>query len=158
MFITNIGHHRLEEVNIGKPGANYGWPQSEGTFLFDVNANPELVYPLPADDDNYTYPIIQYDHDEGCAISGGFVYSGTSIPLLKDKYIFGDISRGTLFYSEVAEMRDGQQTAVHRLNVSIDGQPSDMETITQNKRVELRIGVDGAGELYILCKSNGVVY
>jgi glucose/arabinose dehydrogenase len=158
MFITNIGQHSVEEVNIGKAGANYGWPNREGTFLFDVNANPELVYPLPEDDSNYTYPVIQYDHDEGSAVSGGFVYTGNSIPLLKGKYIFGDISLGTLFYSEVAEMIDGQQAPIYRLNVAINGQLSDMETITNTKRVDLRLGEDSNGELYLLTKGNGVVY
>ena len=158
MFITNIGQHSVEEVNIGKAGANYGWPNREGTFLFDVNANPELVYPLPENDSNYTYPVIQYDHDEGSAVSGGFVYTGNSIPLLKGKYIFGDISLGTLFYSEVAEMIDGQQASIYRLDVAINGQLSDMETITQTKRVDLRLGKDSDGELYLLTKGNGVVY
>lgn len=158
MLITNIGQHSLEEVNLGKAGADYGWPDREGTFLFDVNANPELVYPLPADDAHYTYPVVQYDHDEGSAVSGGFVYAGDAIPLLKGKYVFGDISLGTLFYSDVAEMIEGQQAPVYRLDVAIDGQVSDMETITQNKRVDLRIGMDSAGELYLLTKGNGTVY
>ena len=33
-----------------------------------------------------------------------------------------------------------------------------METITQNKRVDLRIGMDGEGELYLFTKGNGAVY
>lgn len=158
MLITNIGQHSVEEVNIGKAGANYGWPEREGTFLFDVDANVELVYPLPEDDAGYMYPVVQYDHDEGSAVSGGFVYKGTKIPQLKGKYIFGDISLGTLFYSEIAEMIEGRQAPVYRLNVSIDGQISDMATISQNKRVDLRIGMDHEGELYILTKGNGGVY
>ncbi|MEZ5044749.1 MAG: PQQ-dependent sugar dehydrogenase [Saprospiraceae bacterium] len=158
MLITNIGQHSLEEINLGKAGADYGWPNREGTFLFDVDANPELVYPLPSDDANYTYPVVQYDHDEGNAISGGFVYAGSSIPLLKGKYIFGDIPRGTLFYAEIGEMIDGQQAPVYRLQLAINGQLSDLETITENKRVDLRLGMDGEGELYFLTKSNGHVY
>ncbi len=158
MFISNIGQHSLEEVNLGKAGANYGWPYREGTFLFDADANPEVVYPLPADDTGFTYPVVQYDHDEGNAISGGFVYAGTAIPELKGKYIFGDIPRGTLFYSEVATMQEGQQSPVYRLQLEMNGVVTDLETITQSKRVDLRLGMDGAGELYLFTKSNGVVY
>ena len=158
MLITNIGQHSVEEVNLGKAGANYGWPYREGTFLFDADANPELVYPLPEDDQGYTYPVVQYDHDEGTAVSGGFVYGGDKLPALRDKYIFGDISRGTLFYSEIAEISDGSQAPVYKLAVSFDGQVTDLETITQNRRVDLRLGRDQAGELYIFTKSNGVVY
>ena len=158
MFITNIGQHSLEEVNLGIAGANYGWPDREGTFLFDVNANPELVYLLPEEDAHYTYPVLQYDHDEGSAVSGGFVYNGERIPMLKGKYIFGDISLGTVFYTDASEMVDGQQAPIYRLNVSIDGQLSDMETISQHKRVDLRIGLDHEGEIYLLTKGNGGVY
>lgn len=158
MLITNIGQHSVEEVNLGKAGADYGWPDREGTFLFDVDANPELVYPLPDDDAGYTYPVIQYDHDEGTAVSGGFVYNGKNIPLLKGKYVFGDISRGTLFYAHIDEIAEGQEAKVYRLKVAINGQLSDMETITNTKRVDLRIGTDQEGELYILTKGNGGVY
>jgi hypothetical protein len=33
-----------------------------------------------------------------------------------------------------------------------------METITESKRVDLRLGTDSAGELYLLSKANGAVY
>ncbi len=159
MLITNIGQHSLEEINLGKAGANYGWPYREGTFLFDVNANPELVYPVPGEEaHSFADPVAQYDHDEGSAVSGGFVYAGKQIPLLTGKYIFGDIARGTLFYSEIAAMNEGQQATVYRLQVAINGQVSDMEAITQSKRVDLRLGIDSAGELYLLSKTNGTVY
>lgn len=158
MLITNIGQHSLEEVNIGIPGANYGWPYREGTFLFDANANPELVYPLPEVDSGFTYPVIQYDHDEGSAVSGGFVYTGKKVPQLKGKYVFGDISLGTLFYAEVADLIQGQQAPIYRLNISFNGQLTDMATVSGHKRVDLRIGKDHEGELYLMTKGNGGVY
>ncbi len=158
MFISNIGQHSLEEINIGIAGADYGWPSREGSFLFDTKANRELVYPLPTDDANFVYPVIQYDHDEGTAVSGGYVYAGTTIPVLQGKYIFGDISRGTLFYSEVAAMNQGQQAPIYKFKVSLDRQLTDLETIVNDKRAELRLGMDHEGELYIFSKSNGTVY
>lgn len=158
MFISNIGQHSLEEVNLGIAGASYGWPFREGTFLYDANANPELVYPLPTDDANFTYPVAQYDHDEGMAVSGGYVYAGKTIPALQGKYIFGDISRGTLFYSEVAAMNQGQQAPIYKLKLFFNSQITDLETMLNNKRAELRLGMDNEGELYIFSKSNGTVY
>lgn len=158
MFITNIGEHSMEEVNIGKAGANYGWPFREGTFLFDADANPEFVYPLPEDDEGYTYPAIQYDHDEGSAVSGGFVYSGSKIPVLKGKYIFGDISRGMIYYTNVADIVEGAQAPIYRLDVTMDGKLSDLAEISGHQRVDLRIGKDHEGELYLMTKGNGGVY
>ena len=158
MLISNIGQHSIEEVNLGQAGANYGWPYREGTFLFDVDANPELVYPLPDKDTGYTYPVIQYDHDEGSAVSGGFVYAGNEVPQLKGKYIYGDISLGTLFYVNISDIEAGRQAPVQRLNVAIEGNISDMGTISQHKRVDLRLGTDSKGELYLMTKGNGGVY
>jgi hypothetical protein len=158
MFISNIGQHSVEEVNLGKKGANYGWPNREGTFLFDVNANTEVVYPLPSDDSGYTYPVIQYDHDEGNAVSGGFAYSGSNIPLLKDKYIFGDIPRGTLYYSPVSEIIEGKQAPIYKMGLQLDGKETSLAAISTDVRVDLRFGKDSSGELYIFTKSDGKVY
>src|SRR5690606_31928689 len=99
MLISDIGLTQIEEINIGRAGADYGWPAREGTFLVNYKGDMNKVYGLPDNDHTYayTYPVAQYDHDEGKAISAGFVYNG-NIPVLKDKYIFGDIVRGRVLY------------------------------------------------------------
>ena len=134
------------------------WPEREGTFLFDVLANPEMVYPLPPDDAGYAYPVAQYDHDQGNAVSGGFVYAGTDIPQLQGKYLFGDIPRGKLFFAEVDAMELDQQAPVYEMKVSLDGQETDLETITDSRRVDLRFGTDRAGDIYVFTKSNATLY
>jgi len=158
MFVSNIGQHSVEEVNLVQKGADYGWPNREGTFLYDVDANTEVVYPLPDDDDGYSYPLIQYDHDEGNAVSGGFAYSGEKIPLLKNKYIFGDILRATLFFSDISEIKENQQLPIFRIGLELNGKATNFVEITQNERVELRFGIDSAGELLLFTKSDGKVY
>jgi hypothetical protein len=45
-----------------------------------------------------------YDHDEGVAISGGFVYNGT-IPALRGKLVFGEINRGRVFAADTAALK-----------------------------------------------------
>lgn len=72
MLITDIGQTQIEEINIGKPGADYGWPEREGTFVMNARGKMNLVYQLPKNEPptKYTYPVAQYDHDEGNAISG----------------------------------------------------------------------------------------
>lgn len=158
MLVSNIGQHSVEELNLVKKGADFGWPNREGTFLYDVDANTEVVYALPDDDSGYSYPVAQYDHDEGNAISGGFVYVGNNIPLLKDKYIFGDIPRGTLFFSETSEMVGGRQVSISKMGLEFNGKKTDLGAITQSERINLRFGIDSSGELYIFTKSNGKVY
>lgn len=158
MLVSNIGQHSVEELDLVKKGLNYGWPNREGTFLYDAEANTEVVYPLPENDSTYSYPVVQYDHDEGNAISGGFVYTGNLIPILKGKYIFGDIPRGTLFYTEANELKIGLQAELFKLGLEFNGKTTDLGEITKSERVNLRFGVDANGELLIFTKSNGKVY
>jgi mono/diheme cytochrome c family protein len=158
MFITDIGHHSIEEVNLGVAGTHYGWPAREGTFVFD-NANPKAVYPRPANDAvPYAYPVVQFDHDDGNAVSGGFVSPGDAIPLLRGKYVFGDITRGKIFYAEVASMKQGRQAPIYEFGLEVDGERTSLETVTRNKRVDLRFGQDANGILYVFTKADGTLW
>ena len=70
IFINDVGQLDKEEVNKLVAGANYGWPECEGS----------------CDNDDYTNPIHEYDHKAGCAITGGTFYNGTN---LDKKYLGG---------------------------------------------------------------------
>ena len=157
MLITDIGQSAIEEINIGVRGAHYGWPQREGTFATDLPATPGAVYPRPERDSTaYTYPVAQYDHDEGNAISGGFVYSGARMPLLRGRYVFGDIMRGRVFV--VGRMELGRQAPIQELAIEVKGAATDLMTLTRNKRVDLRLGQDATGELYVFTKADGALW
>lgn len=159
MFITDIGQHCVEELNLGQAGANYGWPHREGTFVFTLESDPNYVYPLPQDDpDSYTYPVAQYDHAEGNAIIGGFVYERDDLPLLKGKYVFGDIVSGKLYFVENDSLVPGQQAQIYSLDVQFEGKATDLKTINQGEKVSLRLGMDDAGRLYLMTQSDGRVY
>lgn len=158
MLISNIGQHSVEEINLGKAGADYGWPVREGTFLYDTKANPELVYPLPPEDAGFTYPVAQYDHDEGNAICGGYVYAKEDIPLLHGKYIFGDIPRGTLFYCDITAMDEGVQAKVSRLKLEYKGKQVDLVDLVPGERVDLRFGLGHDNSIFLFTKADGKVY
>lgn len=106
MFILDIGQDQVEEVNLGSVGANYGWRQREGTFATAHGVETEDglggVYEvdLEAEENDFVYPVAQYDHDEGFAIGSGFVYRGESVPELVGKYVFTELVRGRVFYIE----------------------------------------------------------
>ncbi len=101
LWIGNVGQNDVEEVELGAAGANYGWRVKEGTFLFDpggfqLKGARSDGFPFaksPGSPPDLTDPIAQYDHDEGTAIIGGFVYRGASMPALQGRYVFGDTSR-----------------------------------------------------------------
>jgi glucose/arabinose dehydrogenase len=62
-FLDDVGASSWEEIDEGIPGANYGWPLSEG-----VTSDPR-----------FTSPIFAYAHGStsttGCAIAGGAFYN-----------------------------------------------------------------------------------
>lgn len=89
----NVDTTAYEEVNILKPGANYGWPLCEGP-LGPPKAGPNC----PA---GITPPIHYYPHVVGGAccfnrsVSGGFVYRGSKYPAaMQGIYLHGDYAGG----------------------------------------------------------------
>ena len=67
-------------------GENYGWNAFEGTLPFSAQPVADAVP-----------PVYEYDHTGGrCAITGGYVYRGASIPSLEGAYVFADACGGAL--------------------------------------------------------------
>lgn len=160
MLIGDIGEKNIEELNLGLPGANYGWDNREGTFLFDRSLGQNLVFELPPDDStfNYTYPVAQYDHDEGVAIVAGYVYRGSAFPELFGKYIFGDIRFGRVFILDADELELGSLATITEVHfVDGTGENITLLDLVNGDRADLRFGIDSAGEIYILTKADGKI-
>ncbi|MES1222512.1 MAG: PQQ-dependent sugar dehydrogenase, partial [Bacteroidota bacterium] len=160
MLVCNVGHGNIESLNLILPGHDYGWPIREGNFLLNPYGNLNSVYALPKDDSSYhiTYPVAEFDHDEGKAISGGFEYTGNAIPQLKGKYLFGDIPTGRLFYIEMADIKLGKQAKIREWKVAVNGTIQTLHKLCGTDRVDLHFGKDDKGELYILTKPDGKMY
>jgi glucose/arabinose dehydrogenase len=84
LFIADVGQNTFEEVNIGRRGGNYGWPNAEGT----------------SNNSNFINPIFTYDHNGGSAsITGGISYHGNSFPAeFNGAYFYGDFVLGFIRY------------------------------------------------------------
>jgi len=161
MLVCNIGQASIESINMIMPGHDYGWPIREGHFVSaGINGNVGSVYPLPANDSiyNVTYPVAEYDHDEGNAICGGFEYWGHAIPALQGKFLFGDIPTGRLFYTDIADMKQGKLAVIKEWKITINNQPRTLKEACGSGRVDLHFGRDMQGELYILTKADGKLY
>ena len=169
MFIGDIGQDQIEEVNLGVAGANYGWRLREGTFAtaFGIGGSATIgpVYPRPAEDPQaFVYPVAQYDHDEGFAIGGGFVYRGAALPALFGRYVFTDIALGRVFSIGTDKLVPGQPTRIEELRLVIDGEERDLAAVAgypntyhgpDYPRVDARLGIDHDGELYVVTKGDG---
>ncbi len=160
MIVSNIGQHQIESLYLLEPGRHYGWPYREGTFYIDSTSTVNTVKALPANDKSfgYTYPIAQYDHDEGNAIMGGFEYLGQAIPQLKGKYIFGEIVRGRIFYINVKDIKQGRQLPIFEFDLNIEGKKTDLRKAAMANKVDLRLGQDVDGELYVMTKADAKMY
>ncbi len=160
MLVCNIGQKNMESLYIVSPGQDCGWPIREGSFVNEPRTNLESVFPLKQDDSihHITYPVVEYDHDEGLAISGGYEYTGNAIPLLKGKYFFGDIPTGRLFYTNMSEIKPGNRATIKELKVAFNGVVKTFHQLSGSNRVDLHFGRDHTGELYFLTKSDGKIY
>lgn len=160
MLACNIGQANIEAIYLIKPGHDYGWPVREGNFVFNPDGNLNNVYPLPANDSisNITYPVAEYDHDEGLAISGGYEYWGKAIPQLKGKFIFGDIPSGRLFYINMNDINQGRLATIQEWKITVGKVPKTLKQVCGSDRVDLRFGRDAQGELYVLTKADGRLY
>jgi glucose/arabinose dehydrogenase len=173
---ADVGQNNIEEINRITRAGNYGWAVKEGDFLFNMTngpAGPAGTIGAPPGHfspgspagliDPITGPlgVLEYDHNNGISITGGFVYRGSTVPELYGKYIFGDLAlvaapvriNGRLFY---ADLQLG--------TINVFTLPQFNSEILPNGQTCHGFGQDGNGELYVMATSTppngngGVVY
>ena len=136
VWIGDVGQDEVEEVDLqlaaSKGGENYGWSALEGTHCFRPKTACDASGKVP--------PVFEYTHDEGCSITGGYVYRGAAVPALAGFYLFTDYCT-----AELRALRgDGAGYAAVDLGALKKGPSS--------------FGEDEAGEVYVLSYSEGAVY
>jgi glucose/arabinose dehydrogenase len=134
LYIADVGQNLWEEVNrvpAGEGGHNYGWNVMEGSRCYNAQSCSQV---------GLTLPVYEYDHGEGCSITGGYVYRGTAIPSVIGHYFFADFCGGW-----VRSLRPGAGTPQ-----VVGWDLGDLGQITS-------FGEDAAGELYVVT-DRGRVY
>lgn len=90
-YIGDVGQGQWEEIDFmsaGTPGGiNFGWKYFEGTHAYD-GAPPQGAQFEP--------PVAEYDHAQGCSVTGGYVYRG-AMPEWNGIYLYGDYCTGTVW-------------------------------------------------------------
>lgn len=128
LWIADVGQNAWEEVNFqpadSPGGENYGWRLMEGTHCF----NP----PENCNDGTLVLPVLEYSHDVGSSITGGYVYRGSAYPELVGTYFFGDYVSGRLWGA--TQNSEGEWS---------------MEQLLDTKLNIVAFGEDEAGELYV---------
>jgi glucose/arabinose dehydrogenase len=134
LWIGDVGQGDWEEIDHtprDSPGLeNYGWDVFEGTHPYeDKKPNPR---------GHLAMPLTEYSHDNGCSVTGGFVYRGSGIPAAQGGFFYGDYCSG-IVWSLV--LRDGKAD-VTRHSIRVRGLSS--------------FGEDVAGELYLVSREGHV--
>ncbi|MHA1564824.1 MAG: PQQ-dependent sugar dehydrogenase [Alphaproteobacteria bacterium] len=89
LWLADVGQNKWEEINIIERGGNYGWNLREGAHPFAGDAPAGLIKPVE--------PVAEYDHSQGCSVTGGYVYRGDRHPDLVGTYFYGDFCSGRIW-------------------------------------------------------------
>jgi glucose/arabinose dehydrogenase len=88
-WMADVGQDLWEEIDLLVSGGNYGWNLREGKHKFGlggVEAEPRLIE-----------PILEYHHDVGKSITGGYVYRGKKLSDLVGGYLYADYVSGQVW-------------------------------------------------------------
>ena len=129
LFIGDVGQGEVEEVDVGARtrggGENYGWNITEGNQCFEPRSGCNTA--------GLTPPVVTYNHDLGCSVTGGYVYRGCRMPGYAGTYFYGDFCSGLirsfrLVGGAASEQRDWSSAlASGRFQISSFGEDSDGE-------------------------------
>jgi glucose/arabinose dehydrogenase len=137
LYIGDVGQNAYEEIDFqpaSSPGGeNYGWRLMEGKRCFNPGSGCERP--------GLTMPVADYDHGQGCSVTGGYVYRGAQYPWLDGLYVFADYCSGIVWTLD--RNPSGAWEMVERIRVGF--QPSSF-------------GQDQAGELYLVGHNDGTIY
>ena len=130
LWIGDVGAANYEEIDV-RPAAqvtrlvDFGWSRLEGRSSY----NPKIHLLAGA---QVVAPVWVYSHAGGvaCAVVGGYVYRGASVPAARGRYFFGDYCSGVIWTLQ----RTKGRAVVTRLLMHLPALAA--------------FGEDGNGELY----------
>jgi glucose/arabinose dehydrogenase len=136
MLIGDVGQNAWEELDYqpgdSEGGENWGWRLMEGNHCYNPGSG--------CDDGSLVHPILEYDHGQGCSVTGGFRYRGSAIPGLYGLYLYADFCTGRIWLGTQAGNGTWSSTQLLDSGYNISGW-----------------GEDAAGEVY-LAHHGGSVY
>ncbi len=138
LYLGDVGQNQYEEINFqpfdSVGGENYGWNAFEASQVFSRNVSAP----------NAVSPVAEYIHnsENGCSITGGYVYRGEAIPALQGAYLYSDYCSGRVWYlSRDTTSEEWQNGVLIDLGFGVSS-----------------FGEDTTGELYVIDYGGGRVH
>ena len=73
LYIADVGQGLTGRKSIwAGSGLNFGWNVTEGAHCYPPGASCSFT--------GFTLPVTEYDHSQGCSVTGGYVYIGAPAP------------------------------------------------------------------------------
>jgi glucose/arabinose dehydrogenase len=139
LWIGDVGQAKWEEVDFRAASsldqlANYGWSRYEGNLVFSARHRYSKK-------GQKVKPVQVFGHVNGqCAITGGYVYHGSTVPAAQGRYFYGDFCTGKIW----------------SFNTGAHGRTSP-GAVAGNVPDVSSFGTDGHGELYAV-SLDGALY
>ena len=127
LFIGDVGQNAWEEIDFlpsdTPAGANFGWDYKEASTFFEGQIPDGLAL---------VDPVAEYTREDGCSVTGGYVYRGAELETWQGVYIYGDFCTGKVW--GLLQQADGSWSneLLYDLDINISS-----------------FGLDATGELYI---------
>jgi glucose/arabinose dehydrogenase len=93
LYIGDVGEDKTEEVDFqpaGQGGQNYGWSFFEGSLV-------TLKGSKVTNQSSFVFPVSEYSHNQGRAVTGGIVSRGTGSARFYGIYFFADYISGRIW-------------------------------------------------------------
>ena len=141
LYVGDVGQNDREELDATAaaqaPGTNYGWNVMEGNACYPPSTDS-------CDDSGLTRPVFEYGHDQGCAVTGGYVYRGRRMPGLAGTYLFGDYCSGKAWSFRFA---NGEATDLRERTAELGTSGISLSSF----------GEDACGEIYVVSYGSGQI-
>lgn len=132
LWIGDVGQNAWEEIDYvpwdTASGRNFGWNRWEGNHPYPPGGKSSRR--------GFTFPAIEYGHDQGDSVTGGYVYRGTRYPALVGTYLYADFGSGRVWGARTAP-KSGGAVASRLLLADSGTSPSSF-------------GEDAQGEVYLV--------
>jgi uncharacterized repeat protein (TIGR03806 family) len=135
LWAGDVGQDTWEEVDVIRKGENYGWNIREGAHCYPPGSTCSTA--------GLTDPIAEYDHTQGYAVTGGYVYRGTALQGLVGSYLYADYGSGYVWTIPSSAAEPGQP------------RPTPMKLLDSGKSIS-SFGEDLDGELYVADLNGGI--